>query len=263
MAEAKRHQPIKPVGEKANSPEETRIALVTAATSLLGRAIAVKLAPKVGAIAVHYHRQKKVASEVAEEIRRQGRQAEVFPADLSLPGKPTSLVRRVEKVFGRVDILVNNFGPFLEKPWEETTATEWLNLYRDNVLVALELMKAVLPGMRRRGWGRVINLGFHRAGQMTAFPRVLAYAASKTALLLLTRTASRSEAGFGVTVNMVSPGLIEGGELPFALKNEEGVKLEGVTGKPDDVAEAVAFLASDEAAAISGVNLVVARTWKL
>ncbi|MGQ9472336.1 MAG: SDR family oxidoreductase [Candidatus Aminicenantales bacterium] len=262
MVEVKKTEAKKTRVRKSNLKVAGRVALVTAATSLLGRATAVKVAPQVEAVAIHYHRLKKAANEIAEEIRKQGRQAKIFGADLSLPGEPTTLIRQVERIFGRVDILVNNFGPFLEHPWKETTAEEWLNLYRDNVGVALELIKAVLPGMRSRGWGRIINFGFHRAGQMTAFPRILAYAAAKTALLLLTRTAAQSEAPFGITVNMVSPGLVEGGKLPHSLKKEgaEGAK---VSGKPADVAEAVAFLASDKAAAITGVNLIVAGTWKM
>jgi 3-oxoacyl-[acyl-carrier protein] reductase len=112
--------------------------------------------------------------------------------------------------------------------------------------------------MRERRWGRIINIGYHRVEQLTAFSKITSYAVAKTALLILTRSAAVSELTSGITVNMVSPGLIEGGIMPAGGK----VPAERF-GKPSDVAEAVAFLASDRASHISGTNLVVAATWKI
>jgi 3-oxoacyl-[acyl-carrier protein] reductase len=112
--------------------------------------------------------------------------------------------------------------------------------------------------MRQRKWGRIINIGYSRAEQLAAFPTITAYAAAKTSLLILTRTAAVAEAGSGVTINMVSPGLLEGGRLPSGLKIEKMV-----LGMFADVAKAVCFLASDEARAIRGTNLIVAGTWKM
>jgi 3-oxoacyl-[acyl-carrier protein] reductase len=118
-------------------------------------------------------------------------------------------------------------------------------------------MKAVLPGMRERGWGRIVNIGYSRAEQLAAFPTITAYAAAKTGLLILTRTAAASEVGAGITINMVSPGLLKGGQLPA------GTFPPAALGTYADIATAVRFLASDEAAAITGTNLIVAGTWKM
>jgi 3-oxoacyl-[acyl-carrier protein] reductase len=112
--------------------------------------------------------------------------------------------------------------------------------------------------MRAGGWGRVVNIGYHRAEQLVAFAGILPYAAAKTSLLLLTRTAAATEAGTGVTVNMVSPGLLQGGRLPSGTK----ISLK-LLGGLRDVAEAVLFLVSDKAAAVTGANLVVAGAWKM
>jgi 3-oxoacyl-[acyl-carrier protein] reductase len=112
--------------------------------------------------------------------------------------------------------------------------------------------------MRERRWGRIINIGYHRVEQLTAFSGIAAYAVAKTALLILTRSAAASELKSGITVNMVSPGLIEGGIMPAGGKVSPEL-----FGKKTDVAEAVSFLASDRAGHINGTNLIVAGTWKL
>jgi 3-oxoacyl-[acyl-carrier protein] reductase len=169
-----------------------------------------------------------------------------------------ALIRNVEQRLGRVDILVNNVGPILMKPWTELTAADWDRMFRANVESAFFCLKAALPGMRQRKWGRIINIGYSRAEQLAAFPTITAYAAAKTSLLILTRTAAVAEAGSGVTINMVSPGLLEGGLLPSGLKIEKMV-----LGMFADVAKAVCFLASDEARAVRGTNLIVAGTWKM
>jgi 3-oxoacyl-[acyl-carrier protein] reductase len=123
---------------------------------------------------------------------------------------------------------------------------------------ALWCLKAALPGMRKRKWGRVINLGYSRAEQLVAFSKITPYAIAKTGLLILTRTAAASEASSGITVNMVSPGLIEGGALPEA-KNIPAARL----GRFEDISNAVLFLVSEEAGFITGTNLVVAGGWKI
>jgi 3-oxoacyl-[acyl-carrier protein] reductase len=112
--------------------------------------------------------------------------------------------------------------------------------------------------MRKKKWGRIINLGYSRAEQLVAFSRITPYAVAKTGLLTLTRTVAASEASFGITVNIVSPGLIEGGVLP-----EQKDVPRGRLAKFKDVSEAVLFLASEKADFITGTNLVVAGGWKI
>lgn len=237
-----------------------RVALITGASGQIGRAIAIKLAEKALWIGVHYYRQKQAALSVVKEIKKKGSEGYVFRADLSSPAQVKKLIQRVEKKWGRIDILVNNFGPFLLQPWEMTTSEDWLQIFNSNVLVCFELIKAVIPGMKARQWGRIINVGFHRVGQIVAFPHILPYAAAKTSLLMLTRTAASSFIKFGITVNMVSPGLIEGGRMPEMIKESLS---NFYIGQAKDVAEAVNFLASEEAGAITGNNLIIAGTWKI
>jgi len=235
-----------------------RIALVTGAGRGIGRAIALALAGECRAVAVHYHRHKAVAEATAKAVRSAGAECRIYRADLTRESEAVRLVRVAEKRFGRLDILVNNVGPFLAKPWSLSTAKDWETMFRGNLLASFFTLREAIPGMRERGWGRIINLGFGRIEQAAAFPTVAPYAAAKSGLLVLTRTAAAAEAGTGVTVNMVSPGLIKGGRLP------KGAKIKpGSLGTETDVARAVLFLASDAAAAVTGTNLLVAATWKM
>jgi len=235
-----------------------RIALVTGSSRGIGREIAIRLADDLAGIAVHYKENEQAAEEVAGEIRKKNRMAAAFHADLTNEGEARNLIRQVETRFGRLDVLVNNFGPIVVKPWPELTTADWELMYRSILLGAFWGMTSALPGMRERGFGRIINIGYHRVEQLVAFTGIAAYAVAKTALLILTRSAAASELKSKITVNMVSPGLIEGGIMPAGGK----VPAE-FFGSKLDVAEAVSFLASDRAGHISGTNLVVAGTWKM
>ncbi len=235
-----------------------RIALVTGAGRGIGRAIALRLAEDVSGVAIHYLTHREDAMETSAAIRARGKLSAVFRADLSKKAQAAGLVRKVEEKFARVDILVNNVGPIRFKPWDELEVTDWEAAWRANLLGASFTMKAALAGMRERRWGRIVNLGFSRVERAGAFPTILPYAAAKAGLLLLTRTAAAAEVRHGLTVNMVSPGLIRGGVLPQGLEVDDAV-----LGGAEDVAEAVAYLASDRAAAVTGANLVVAGAWKM
>jgi len=235
-----------------------KIALVTGSSRGLGREIALRLADIVSGVAVHYRNNRQAATEVVKKIREKGRLSAPFRADLTKEREALALIKEVEKKFKKVDILINNFGPLLVKSWEDVSPPEWDFILRGNLSSALSCLKAVLPGMRKRKWGRVINLGYSRAEQLVAFPTITPYAVAKTGLLILTRTAAATEASAGINVNMVSPGLIEGGILP-GKKSIPKSQL----GKFKDVAEAVLFLISEEANFITGTNLIVAGGWKI
>ena len=235
-----------------------RIALVTGASRGLGRAIALRLAEDVSGVAVHYLTRRDEAQELAAAIREKGKLSAVFRADLTKKAQAAGLIKKVEERFARVDILVNNVGPFFVKPWDQLEVADWERVLRGNLFGPYFCAKAALAGMRKRKWGRIVNIGYSRAEHLGAFPTIAPYAVAKTGLLVLTRTAAASEVGNGITVNMVSPGLIRGGVLPQARDLSESQ-----LGTFEDVAEAVAFCASDKAASVTGANLIVAGTWKM
>ncbi|MDD8027259.1 MAG: SDR family oxidoreductase [Acidobacteriota bacterium] len=237
---------------------QDRVALVTGASSAVGAAAAAALARDCAAVAVHYHSRREGALRAAEGVRSAGAEAFVVPADLFRDEGPAALVARVRRKLGRIDVLVHVPGPFLQKPWDRLDPSDWHGMLRSNVVSAYGCLLAVLPGMRRRKWGRIVFFGYGRVEQAGAFPGILPYAAAKSGLLLLTRTAAAAEAPRGITVNMVSPGLISGGVRPRQI-DPRAYPL----GTAGDVGEAVRFLASGEAARITGSDLIVAGTWKM
>jgi 3-oxoacyl-[acyl-carrier protein] reductase len=232
--------------------------LVTGSGRGIGREIALDLARRGTSVAVHCLRNMEEAEKTAESVRAYGAAAAVFRADLTDEGEAARLVRDVESRFGGIDILVNNVGPILVKRWNKLSGADWEGTIKGSLLAAFFCIKAALPGMKERGWGRIVNIGYSRVEQLTAFFEITPYAAAKTGLLILTRTAAADLGKHGITVNMVSPGLMEGGVLP---KNQR-VPL-GRLGKPEDIAAAVSFLVSDEASYITGENIIVSGGWKI
>jgi 3-oxoacyl-[acyl-carrier protein] reductase len=237
---------------------EDKVALVTGSNRGIGRDIALKLAEKITSVAIHYKSNPRDAEEVVEKIKEKGKDSEAFYADLTHEHEARSFIKNAEKKFGKIDILVNNYGPIIVKAWKDLTSTEWNYIFQGNLLSAMYCMREVLPGMRQRRWGRVINIGYSRSEQLTAYPTIAPYAVAKTGLLILTRTAASTEAAAGITVNMVSPGLMERGVLP----KDKHIP-QGRLGRFEDVSNAVMFLASPEADFITGNNLVVAGGWKI
>ncbi|MBC7364663.1 MAG: SDR family oxidoreductase [Candidatus Aminicenantes bacterium] len=235
-----------------------KVVLVTGATGHIGQVVAKRLALDFEHLALHYFRNKKDADHLVSELKEAGKNAFAFQSDLTTEEGAARLVKMVLDRFGRLDVLVNMPGDIKTKPWDELNQEDWESIFRSNLESAYFCLKQTLPAMRRQKWGRVINIGFHLVEHLGSFPGVMPYAVAKTGLLILTRTAAVAEVGNGITVNMVSPGLLEGGVLPTYAKLKPGQ-----VGKPEEVAEAIAFLASEKAGGITGTNLLVAGTWKM
>jgi 3-oxoacyl-[acyl-carrier protein] reductase len=237
---------------------DDKIALVTGSNRGIGRDMALRLADEVAGVIVHFRNNQKAAAEVVKEIEAKGKLSGCLQADLTQEDQADSFIREAEGQFGRLDILVNNFGPILKKPWERLDAEDWDNMWHGNLGSAFYCIKAALTGMRSRQWGRIINMGFSRVEQLVAYQNIVPYAAAKTGLLILTRSVASSVASDGITVNMVSPGLIEGGVLP----KDQNIPA-GRLGTFEDVSSAVMFLVSDKARYITGANLIVSGGWKI
>lgn len=235
-----------------------KIALVTGSSRGIGRTIALRLADEAEGVIVHFKKDRDAALDVVREIEKKGKSAGIFQADLTREDQAQAFIHEAEDRFGRIDILINNFGPILKKYWEKLSADDWDHMWRGNLGSAYYCLQAVLPGMRSRKWGRIVNMGFSRVEQLVAYRDIVPYAIAKTGLLILTRSVASSVASDGITVNMVSPGLIEGGIMP-----EDKNIPAGRMGTFDDVASAVMFLVSEQASYITGTNLIVSGGWKV
>lgn len=252
-------------------------ALVTGSSSGIGRGIALRLAEEGASVIVH-GRDRARTENVVAAVAAAGGQATAVTGDLTSRGQTDRLLDLVESG-GVVDILVNNAGGRSrgwspEAPWE-TSPERWLETYQLNVIGTVSATKRLVPGMIRRGWGRVIHVA--SAVALHQPPVFADYQAAKAAEINYARSLSRGLAGTGVTANAISVGIVatpgSEAELDKAAsslgltgkwrEHEPDIALKAFrqsvarVGRVDDVAWAVAYLASPRADFVTGTNLVV------
>jgi 3-oxoacyl-[acyl-carrier protein] reductase len=241
-----------------------KVALLTGAAVGIGAAAARRMA-QAGFACVLVDRAadvERVAAEIAEST---GTATYPYVVDLTDEQEIIKLVRSVEECLGRIDVLVNNAGVHPKReggkfPIEEIETAQWNSVLAINLTVPFQLSRAILPGMRRRGSGRIVNVA--SAGGRTTSPVVGAhYAASKAGLIGFTRTLALEAAPHGITANCVSPGPVR--TSMSGASSAETIAAFTATipmkryGDPSEVANAIAFLASDEASFVTGAILDV------
>lgn len=238
-----------------------KTALVTGASRGIGRAIALRLAREGAAVGINYQHRADRANAVAEEIRSHGGRAVPLQADVADGGQVKAMVDR----FGPVDILVNNAGVMHKGDLSDFDYARMEGMRRVNVDGLVNVTRAFMEGMKQRQFGRIVNLT-SIAAHGTAMTGTTFYAATKAAVSLLTRRFAMELGPHGITVNAVAPGFIIT-EMVTEGQNEEQVRslsdrvsaktMMGRVGRPEDVAQAVAFLASPESGFITGQILTV------
>jgi len=242
-----------------DSSFEGKIALVTGSSSGIGAAIARELAQAGAAVAVHYRGNGDGAQAIVEAIRGEGGRAELYQADVSDSAAAAELVKRVQTDLGGLDILINNAGTTRDTLLMSMKDEDWDAVISTNLKSVYAVSKAAIRGMIKKRWGRIINLtsvvGISgQAGQTN-------YAASKAGIIGFTKSLAREVASRNITVNAVAPGFIPTA-LTDVLTDEQksgilaGTPL-GRMGTPEEVAFAVAFLASERAGFITGHVLTV------
>ena len=237
-----------------------RTVLITGASRGLGAAIALEQGAVGSNVAINYFNSGDAAEQLCQRIRQNDGYAHAFKADVRNEAEVARLVHEVEGVFGGIDVLVvNATGPQPVLSIEEQTWDSYLDQLEFFVKSPLLLLKQVLPGMKERGFGRIINIGSEvfELGN----PRFANYVAAKGAQLGLTRSWARELAPTGITVNLVAPGWIPTERHVDANQEEMNSYTANVPmqrmGVPKDIAKMVAFLASDAAGFITGQRFSV------
>jgi 3-oxoacyl-[acyl-carrier protein] reductase len=236
-----------------------KVAIVTGASRGIGRAIAIDLAARGAAVVVNYHSSESAAQDVAQVIQLAGGKALVARADVSRTDEAAALAKAAVDAFGKVDILVNNAGTtrdtllmtMKEDDWDHVIATDLKSVYTCS--------KAVVRQMIRQRSGRIINIASvvglaGQAGQAN-------YAAAKAGVIGFTKSLAKELGSRNITVNAVAPGFIPTALTSVLTEEQKQLAIKmtplGRFGQPEEIAYAVSFLASDEAAFITGAVLTV------
>ena len=235
------------------------VALVTGGTRGIGSAITTMLAKNGARVAAGYSRGKEAAEALQRKLEADGGQVSVHQGRVDLIEDCQRVVGEVMDRFGRIDFLVNNAGITVDKTVRKMTPDDWHNVLNVNLFGAFAMTKAVLEHMIERGSGRIVNISSvigetGNVGQAN-------YAASKAGLFGFTKSLALETARRGITVNVVAPGFVVTpmtDVLGDAQKSKlaESIPLRRL-GQPDDIASAVAYLASDEAGWVTGATLHV------
>jgi 3-oxoacyl-[acyl-carrier protein] reductase len=254
----------RPASDQRDAPQTTGCALVTGASRGIGAATARALSSDGWSVAVNYSRDRDGAESVAASIEENGGTALAIAADVADGAAAEDMVARISDELGPILVLVNNAGMTADNLSMRLSDEDWTRVLDVNLTGAFRLTRAALGPMMRRRFGRVINVS--SVSGIRANPGQANYAASKAGLIAFTRTVAAEVARRGVTVNAVAPGLIET-ELTRdftgtgADSNGSSALLDAIParrpGSPEEVAACIRFLASDQAAYVTGAVLPI------
>jgi 3-oxoacyl-[acyl-carrier protein] reductase len=236
-----------------------KVCLVTGATRGIGRATALALADAGADVIFDYAHSTEQAREVEELLRDKGVRAQGYQASVASADEVDAMIAQSVKDFGPIAILVNNAGITRDRSFVKMTRQMWDEVLGVNLNGLFNVTHAVLPGMLESGWGRIVNVS-SIVGQTGNFGQTN-YAATKGAAISFTMSLAREVAKKGVTVNAVAPGFIETDMLKdvpaAALEQVNAMTPMGRLGKPEEIADAIVFLASPRAGFITGQVLAV------
>ncbi len=242
-----------------------QVALVTGGGRGIGRAIVQRLAREGVAVAVNYVANADAADALVAEIEAAGGQAIAVAADVSDDAAVEAMMDRVNAELGPVTILVNNAGVSYPATLDSYDRERLERMRQVNADGVIHTTRAVMRGMRERGYGRIVNVASN-AGIGTSLPGNAFYAASKAEVIVLTRRFAMELGPHGITVNVIAPGFVETemsrrnrgkAEWDAVAKRIAALAMTGRVGKPEDIANAVAFLASPDSGWITAQLLTV------
>ena len=239
--------------------DRDKTVLITGAATGIGKAAAQLFAADSWRVAVHYNQSADAAKALCGNIAQQGGRAFAVHADLRDLGQIQAMIKRVKDVFGHIDALVNNAGTAQQKLFVDITPQDWAAMFSVNTNAVFHCCQAVLPDMIARKEGSIVNVS-SIWGCIGASCEVH-YSAAKAAVIGLTKALAKEMGPSGIRVNCIAPGVIDTdmiGELDKTAREELAAQTPlSRLGAPEDVARAIRFLASDEAAFITGQVLGV------
>ncbi|KAF3997849.1 acetoacetyl-CoA reductase [Glaciimonas immobilis] len=237
-----------------------RIALVTGGMGGLGEAVCIKLAALGYQVVTTYSPGNTISVKWLGSMRELGLSFHAYPCDVADYESASACIKQVQKELGPVDVLVNNAGITRDMTFKKMDKTNWDAVMRTNLDSVFNMTKPVCDGMVERGWGRIVNISSVN-GQKGAFGQTN-YAAAKAGMHGFTKALALEVARKGVTVNTISPGYI-GTKMVMAIAQDvldskiiPQIPM-GRLGKPEEVAGLVAYLASEEAAFLTGANIAI------
>lgn len=251
-----------------------RVAVVCGSSQGLGRAVAEALADEGARVVVNSRSPEKLAATRRAIADATGAEVEAVAANLTDPEAVTALIEGAEKAFGQVDILVTNTGGPPSGPFESHTADVWREAIERNFESVVNLVRATLPGMKERGWGRILNVTSISVKQPVA--GLILSNSIRAGVTGFARTIANEAAPFGVTVNNILPGFTrterlvdlaeaiskrEGGSVQEAYAGWESEIPMGRVGEPHEFAALAAFLCSEKASYITGQSVAVDGGW--
>ncbi|WP_254831992.1 SDR family NAD(P)-dependent oxidoreductase [Haloglomus salinum] len=232
-----------------------RTALVTGSATGLGRGLLLALADAGADVAVHYRTSHEEATEVAAEAREHSVEATIVQGDVTDPDSVDSMFDDAEASLGTVDVLVNNVGAFAPSHWEAIGWERWNLVLETNLNGTAICSQRALGPMRERGWGRIVNLGYASSEKGLVSPKNFPYFVAKAGVLMFTRMLAADTQDDGITVNAVSPYVVENSdEFPDDAPRGRWASYE-------DLAAPLLFFCSDAADYVSGENVEVDGGW--
>ncbi|MCL9814381.1 SDR family NAD(P)-dependent oxidoreductase [Natranaeroarchaeum aerophilus] len=230
--------------------------LVTGSARGVGRELLLATAERGARTAVHYNTSAGAAAEVADRAAERGAtDTTVVQADVTDPESVDQLFETVESDLGSVDVLVNNVGAFAPVHWSEMEFETWQDIFATNVHATYLCSRRALPAMRENSYGRIVNVGYASSEKGLINPKNAPYFMAKAGVLMFTRMLAADTADDGITVNAISPYVVENSdEFPAALPR----------GRPagfEDMAQAMFFFLDEDSDYISGENVEVDGGW--
>ena len=238
---------------------EGRRALVTGSARRLGRRLVLALAQAGADVVVHYRSGEDAARAVVDEARALGRDADLVQADFGRVGAATEMMAEVGRRHGSLDIVINNVGNYpIESP-ATTTESTWADVLQTNLVAAVGVSIGALELFPSSG-GHIVNVGYVGVENVVAHPTATAYQASKTGLLVFTKSLAQAVGARGVRVNMISPGQLDNSvDLPDDI---DGTIPLGRAGTSTDIVRALMYLLEPDGY-VTGVNIDVAGGYRL